>query len=75
MKREKMALGNVGIGECFIYENALFVVEPFDYYINRYCNLCLASKNADFDEGESYEFDESIEVEYLDTRQTFRNLI
>lgn len=75
MKREKMELGNVGIGECFVYRDALFVVEPFEYYHNKYFNLCLASKNTDFDEGENYDFDESIEVEYLDTKQTFRNLI
>ena len=75
MKREKMELGNVGIGECFVYRDALFVVQPFDYYLNTYLNLCIASKTSEYDEGDTYELKESTEVEYLDTRQTFRNLI
>lgn len=59
-------LGNVAIGELFVYNGGLFVVLPFDYEEEKYYNLCIATRNRDdYETTEKYYFDETIMVEYL----------
>lgn len=59
-------IGNVGIGNVFAYEDALFVVMPFNQEEDRYNNLCIAVKNPfDYDVGNEYHFPESAMVKEI----------
>ena len=64
-------LGNVGIGRMFFYENAIFVVAPFNWEEERYLNLCVAtcSDTTDFEIGEEYYFGDLVEVEEIDPKK------
>lgn len=68
MKRGQtmVEVGNVGIGNVFAYEEALFVVMPFNWEENKYKNLCIAVKNPfDYDVGNEYHFDENTMVKEI----------
>lgn len=68
MKRGQtmVEVGNVGIGNVFAYEEALFVVMPFNWEENKYNNLCIAVKNPfDYDVGNEYHFDENTMVKEI----------
>ena len=59
-------VGNVGIGEMFLYNGGMFVVMPFDWEDEKYYNLCVATRNHDdygYDIGEKIWLDYEIEVE------------
>ena len=60
-----MALvGNVGIGEMFLYNGGLFVVMPFNWEYEKYYNLCVATRNHDdYEIGSEIWLDENVEVE------------
>ena len=59
-------VGNVGIGNVFAYEEALFVVMPFNWEENKYNNLCIAVRNQfDYDVGNEYHFDEHTMVKEI----------
>lgn len=51
-------VGNVGIGQIFMYNKAIFVVMPFDWEDEKYYNLCVASRNCDYDIGDKMWLDE-----------------
>ena len=55
-------LGNVGIGEVFSYDESLFVVLPFDFSVDKYLNICLYSRNGNYDKGDEYWFNENTMV-------------
>lgn len=55
-------LGNVGLGELFSYDESVFAVLPFDFAVDKYLNLCLYSKNGNYDKGNEYWFDENTMV-------------
>ena len=55
-------LGNVGIGEVFSYDESLFVVLPFDFTVDKYLNICLYSRNSNYDKGDEYWFNENTMV-------------
>ena len=55
-------LGNVGMGEVFSYDESLFAVLPFDFAVDKYLNLCLYSRNGNYDKGSEYWFDENTMV-------------
>lgn len=65
----KEMVGNVGVGELFIYNGTIFVVMPFNWEEERCLNLCLFTTKTVFDEyyekGEFYWLDEEIEVEKI----------
>lgn len=68
MKRGQtmVEVGNVGIGNVFAYEEALFVVMPFNWEENKYNNLCIAVRNPfDYDVGNEYHFDENTMVKEI----------
>ena len=57
-------LGNVGVGDLFVYDGALFVVMPFNWEENKYKNLCIAVKNPfEYDKGNEYCFMETTMVQ------------
>ncbi len=59
-------VGNVGIGQMFLYNKAVFVVLPFDWEDEKYYNLCVATRNYDdYDIGDKIWLDEKEEVEYI----------
>lgn len=59
-------VGNVGIGEMFLYNKAIFVVLPFDWEEEKYYNLCVATRNHDdYDIGDKIWLDEKEEVTYI----------
>lgn len=55
-------LGNVGLGEVFSHDESLFAVLPFDFAVDKYLNLCLYSRNVNYDKGSEYWFDENTMV-------------
>lgn len=56
-------VGNVGIGEMFLYNGAIFVGMPFDWEDEKYYNLCVATRNHDdYDIGDKIFLDEKTEV-------------
>lgn len=56
-------VGNVGIGEMFLYNGAVFVVMPFDWEDEKYYNLCVATRNHDdYDLGDKVWLDENTKV-------------
>lgn len=68
MKRGQtmVEVGNVGIGNVFAYDDALFVVMPFNWEENKYNNLCIAVRNPfDYDVGNEYHFDEHTMVKEI----------
>lgn len=59
-------LGNVGVGYCFLYDNALFVVQSYDWEREGYYNICIASRNREkYDVGEEFSFIEETKVEIV----------
>lgn len=59
-------IGNVGIGNVFAYEEALFVVMPFNWEENKYNNLCIAARNPfNYDVGNEYYFNEHTMVKEI----------
>ena len=53
----------IKIGGVFLYNQALFVVLPFDYETEVYYNLCIATRNHDdYEIGGKYEFEYGTEV-------------
>ena len=49
--------GNIKIGGLFVYENAIFVVLPFNERDDKYYNLCIAArKSSGYDVGNEYYF-------------------
>lgn len=59
-------VGNVGIGKVFAYEDALFVVLPFNERDDKYYNLCIAVRNPfDYDVGNEYHFPEDTMVKEI----------
>lgn len=61
-----LQVGNVGIGNCFVYNEALFVAMPFNWSENKYKYLCIAVKNPfDYDVGNEYCFDEHTMVKEI----------
>lgn len=68
MKRGQtmVEVGNVGIGNVFAYDDALFVVMPFNWEENKYNNLCIAVRNPfNYDVGNEYHFDEHTMVKEI----------
>ena len=62
------ALGNVGIGDLFLYDKSVFVVMPFDWVDEKYYCLCLATRNRDkYDIGDKCYFDKNTMVECIPT--------
>ena len=65
----KEMIGNIGVGELFIYNGTVFVVMPFNWEEERYLNLCLLTVKTDFDEyyekGEFYWINEETKVEKI----------
>lgn len=65
----KEMIGNIGVGELFIYNGTIFVVMPFNWEEERYLNLCLLTVETDFDEyfekGEYCWINEETEVEKI----------
>lgn len=62
-------VGNVGIGNVFAYEDALFVVMPFNWEENKYNNLCIAVRNPfDYDVGNEYHFPENTRVKEISVK-------
>ena len=56
-------IGDVAVGEAFVYNGGLFVVMPFDWENETYPNLCIATRNHDdYDVGEPYGFNPMTEV-------------
>ena len=66
-------IGNIGIGELFIYEESIFVVMPFNWEEERYLNLCLLTVEVDcdtyYEKGECYWIDEETEVERISQKE------
>ena len=63
-------VGNVGIGEMFLYNSGLFVVMPFDWEDEKYYNLCVATRNHDdYDIGDKIWLEYTEEVEYIPVAQ------
>ena len=66
-------IGNIGVGELFIYEESIFVVMPFNWEEERYLNLCLLTVETDCDEyyekGEFYWFDEETKVKKISQKE------
>ena len=63
-------VGNVGIGEMFLYNGGMFVVMPFDWEDEKYYNLCVATRNYDdYDVGEKMWLDCKVEVNYVPVAQ------
>ena len=57
-------VGEIEIGGVFLYNQALFVILPFDWETEVYYNLCIATRNHDdYDIGDKYEFEYCTEVE------------
>ena len=55
---------DVGVGKVFKFMRALFVVLPFEWEKNTYLNMCVWSKNSDYEVGRKYRFfDETLVVE------------
>jgi hypothetical protein len=54
-----MIVGNIGVGEMFLYDKSIFVVMPFDWGDEKYYNLCVATRNRDkYDIGDKIWLDE-----------------
>lgn len=71
----KIELGNVGIGEVFAYDGALFVSLPFNWEENAYKNLCIAVRNPfEYNSGDEYIFPEDTLVEFV-TENSLKTLI
>ncbi len=62
-------LGNVGIGEVFIYDESLFVVLPFDFAVDKYLNICLYSANGNYDKGNEYWFKDTTMVNSISIKK------
>lgn len=63
-------VGNVGIGEMFLYNGAVFVVMPFDWENEKYYNLCVATRNHDdYEIGNKVWLDEKVAVKYVPVAQ------
>ena len=60
-------VGEIGIGEVFLYNKALFVVLPFDWETEVYYNLCIATRNHDYRVGDKYEFEYCTEAKLITT--------
>ena len=59
-------LGNVRVGQCFLYNKAIFVVQHYNWEKGGYYNICIASRNRDeYDIGDEFCFDERTEVEII----------
>ena len=55
---------DVAVGKMFKFMGALFVVMPFDWEEDAYLNVCVCSKNSDYEVGGRYKFsDETLVVE------------
>ena len=62
-------VGNVGIGNVFAYEDALFVVMPFNWAEEKYYNLCIAVKNPfDYNVGNEYYFTDETMVKEISVK-------
>lgn len=62
-------VGNIGIGGVFAYDDALFVVLPFNWEENKYKNLCIAVRNPfEYDTGNEYCFDENTMVKEIEKK-------
>ena len=56
-------IGEIEIGGVFLYNQALFVVLPFDWESGMCYNLCIATRNNDdYTIGRKYEFEYGTEV-------------
>ncbi len=65
-----LQVGNIGIGNCFSHEGALFVAMPFNWSENKYKYLCIAVKNPfDYDVGNEYSFLETLMVKEIDVKE------
>lgn len=72
---ERIEIGNVGIGGVFAYEDAIFVVMPFNWEENKYKNLCIAVRNPfDYDVGNEYYFNENTMVTEI-TKKDLKKLL
>lgn len=60
-------VGNVGVGQMFLYNGAVFVVMPFNCDDRKYYNLCIATRNYDYGLGDQIWLDEMVEVQYIST--------
>jgi hypothetical protein len=70
-----LQLGNVGVGETFVYKKGLFVILPFNWELEQYPNLCIATRNREeFEVGKEYFFDEQLKVEIVSALE-LKNLI
>jgi len=59
-----MIVGNVGVGQMFLYDKSLFVVMPFDWEDEKYYNLCVATRNRNkYDIGDKIWLDEKEIIE------------
>ena len=62
-------VGNVGIGGVFAYDDALFVVMPFNWEESKYNNLCIAVRNhEEYDVGNEYYFDPNTMVTEIEKK-------
>ena len=56
-------VNEIKVGGVFLYNQALFVVLPFDYETEVYYNLCIATRNhGGYNIGGKYEFEYGTEV-------------
>lgn len=61
-----MIVGNVGVGQMFLYDKSIFVVLPFDCEDEKYYNLCVATRNRNnYDIGDKIWLDENEMVERI----------
>lgn len=59
-------VGNIRIGGVFAYEDAIFVVLPFNERDDKYYNLCIAVRNPfQYDVGNEYYFADEIMVKEI----------
>ena len=65
-------VGDVGIGEVFVYNGGMFVSLPFDWRKRKCYNLCIATRNYSYDVGDKYFFEYDVEVETI-TRDMLKN--
>lgn len=70
-----MILGDIKIGNVFRYEGALFAVGAFDWDLDYYPNICLASRNPKYDVGGYYQLNQSMEIDELISSQRLKDFI
>lgn len=62
----KEIIYNVPLGGVFAYNNAIFVMCPFDFNANAYPSICIAEKNDCYEVGEMFFLDDRAKCEIIE---------